>query len=40
MKVGCVRVSSTGQNLEAQIKRVGCEKIFQEKRSGTNRATE
>ncbi len=40
MKVGYARVSSTGQNLEAQIellKRAGCEKIFQEKKSGTNR---
>ena len=35
------RVSSTGQNLEAQIellKSAGCEKIFQEKKSGTNRS--
>jgi DNA invertase Pin-like site-specific DNA recombinase len=35
MKVGYARVSSTGQNLEAQIellKRAGCEKIFHEKR--------
>ena len=41
MKVGYARVSSIGQNLEAQIellKRAGCEKIFQEKKSGTNRA--
>ena len=40
MKVGYARVSSTGQKLEAQIellKRAGCEKIFQEKKSGTNR---
>ena len=40
MKVGYARVSSRGQNLEAQIellKRAGCEKIFQEKKSGTNR---
>jgi len=39
MKVGYARVSSVGQNLEAQIeilKRAGCEKIFQEKQSGTN----
>jgi DNA invertase Pin-like site-specific DNA recombinase len=37
MKVGYARVSSTGQNLETQIeilKEAGCEKIFQEKRSG------
>ncbi len=41
MKVGYARVSSTGQNLEAQIellKKAGCQKIFQEKKSGTNRA--
>ncbi|SFV56335.1 Site-specific recombinase, resolvase family [hydrothermal vent metagenome] len=40
MKVGYARVSSTGQNLEAQIeilKKAGCEKIFQEKKSGTKR---
>jgi DNA invertase Pin-like site-specific DNA recombinase len=40
MKVGYVRVSSTGQNLEAQIellKKAGCEKIFHEKKSGTKR---
>jgi len=38
MKVGYARVSSTGQNLETQIeilKEAGCEKIFQEKKSGT-----
>ena len=38
MKIGYARVSSTGQNLETQIeilKEVGCEKIFQEKKSGT-----
>lgn len=36
MKVGYARVSSTGQNLESQIeslKKAGCEKIFQEKKS-------
>jgi DNA invertase Pin-like site-specific DNA recombinase len=40
MKVGYARVSSTGQNLEAQIellKKAGCEKIFHEKKSGTKR---
>jgi DNA invertase Pin-like site-specific DNA recombinase len=40
MKVGYARVSSIGQNLEAQIeflKKVGCEKIFQEKKSGIKR---
>lgn len=38
MKVGYARVSSTGQNLESQIEaltKAGCEKIFQEKKSGT-----
>ena len=38
MKVGLARVSSVGQNLESQIialKEYGCEKIIQEKRSGT-----
>lgn len=37
MKVGYARVSSRGQNLETQIKvleEAGCEKIFQEKKSG------
>jgi DNA invertase Pin-like site-specific DNA recombinase len=41
MKVGYARVSSIGQNLEAQIEllqRAGCEKIFQEKKSGTTRS--
>jgi len=40
MKVGLARVSSVGQNLERQIialKEYGCEKIFQEKMSGTKR---
>ena len=39
MKVGYARVSSVGQNLESQIKSLkdfGCEKIFQEKVSGTS----
>ena len=38
MKVGLARVSSVGQNLERQIialKKYGCEKIFEEKQSGT-----
>ena len=37
MKVGLARVSSVGQNLESQLialKDYGCEKIFQEKKSG------
>ena len=37
MKVGYARVSSTGQNLSSQIEaltKVGCEKIFEEKKSG------
>jgi len=40
MKIGYARVSSTGQNLEAQVellKKAECEKIFQEKKSGTKR---
>ena len=39
MKIGYARVSSRGQNLEAQIElltRAGCEKIFEEKKSGTS----
>jgi DNA invertase Pin-like site-specific DNA recombinase len=38
MLVGYARVSSTGQNLDSQIealKKIGCEKIFMEKKSGT-----
>lgn len=38
MKVGYARVSSSGQNLQSQIEaltKAGCEKIFQEKLSGT-----
>ena len=37
MKVGLARVSSVGQNLDRQIialKEYGCEKIFEEKKSG------
>ena len=39
MKVGYARVSSVGQNLDSQIdslQKNGCEKIFQEKVSGTS----
>ena len=39
MKVGLARVSSVGQNLESQLialREYGCEKIFQEKVSGTS----
>ena len=38
MKVALARVSSVGQNLNSQLialKEYGCEKIFQEKKSGT-----
>ncbi len=38
MKVGLARVSSIGQNLDSQLialKEYGCEKIFEEKKSGT-----
>ena len=39
MKVGYARVSSSGQSLDVQedtLKNSGCEKIFQEKVSGTS----
>ena len=39
VKVGYARVSSIGQNLDSQLvalKEYGCEKIFQEKVSGTS----
>ena len=41
MKIGYARVSSVGQNLDSQLealKKAGCEKIFQEKKSGTQSA--
>ncbi|MFA6138747.1 MAG: recombinase family protein [Sulfurimonas sp.] len=41
MLVGYARVSSTGQNLNSQIEaleKAGCEKIFMEKKSGTQYA--
>jgi DNA invertase Pin-like site-specific DNA recombinase len=40
MKVGYARVSSLGQSLDTQFEKLtafGCEKIFQEKRSGASR---
>lgn len=40
MKVGYARVSSVGQSLDTQIDKLttfGCEKVFQEKRSGASR---
>lgn len=40
MKVGYARVSSSGQSLDIQIEKLtafGCEKVFQEKRSGASR---
>jgi DNA invertase Pin-like site-specific DNA recombinase len=40
MKVGYARVSSSGQSLDTQIEKLtafGCEKVFQEKRSGATR---
>jgi len=40
MKVGYARVSSVGQSLDTQIEKLtafGCEKVFQEKRSGATR---
>ena len=43
MKIGYARVSTTDQNLESQIEALtkeGCEKIFQEKSSGSSRDRE
>lgn len=40
MKIGYARVSSLGQSLDSQIEKLlafGCEKVFQEKRSGATR---
>lgn len=40
MKIGYARVSSVGQSLDTQIDKLtafGCEKVFQEKRSGASR---
>jgi len=40
MKIGYARVSTTGQSLETQIKKLeqaGCNKIFKEKITGTNK---
>jgi DNA invertase Pin-like site-specific DNA recombinase len=40
MKIGYARVSSHGQSLDAQIEKLeafGCEKVYQEKRSGASR---
>lgn len=40
MKIGYARVSSLGQSLDTQIEKLtafGCEKVFQEKRSGATR---
>lgn len=37
MEVGYARVSSAGQSLEVQLQKLsGCEKVFQEKKSGRN----
>jgi len=41
MKIGYARVSSTGQSLDVQLEQLtaaGCEKIYQEKRSGRSTA--
>lgn len=41
MKIGYARVSSRGQSLETQVEKLtsfGCEKVFQEKRSGATRS--
>jgi len=42
MKIGYARVSTIGQSLESQIEQLkenGCEKIFQEKQTGTSTKT-